>query len=246
MRFSIITVTYNAEDVVRPTVKSVVDQEFKDYEYIIIDGESDDRTLSIVEEFRSSISILVSESDKGIYDAMNKGLKLASGEYILFLNAGDRLYSANTLTHFNNQISSDTHIISGDYVIVENTGDAYGNYITTQPCLVRNLKRDFYSCHQSIFIRSSIFCDFDLSYKILSDYKNVLDASRRCEQEQIMHVNEPIVYYLKGGVSDRRFLQNMTERIKLHYYEFGLLNVFRNTPIYLRRILREIKSIVLS
>ena len=96
-KFSIITVTYNAEKVLEDTIQSIVTQSYKNVEYIIVDGGSTDGTLTIVNKYKEHIHTLVSEPDKGLYDAMNKGIKLATGDYLCFLNAGDGLHEDDTL-----------------------------------------------------------------------------------------------------------------------------------------------------
>lgn len=246
MKFSVITVTYNAQEVIEATIASVQEQTFTDFEYIVIDGASTDLTTELLRKYNSLISTLVIEKDKGIYDAMNKGIKHATGEFILFLNAGDRLYSPDTLKIVANNVSTDTKIISGEYVIVEDTKTTKGNFIKTKPCTLPFLRKDFYACHQSIFIHSSIISEFNQEYKLLADYKSVLDAQKGCSSNEINHIQEPIVYYLKGGVSDIKFLENLGERIKLHYQEFGVLQVVLNTTVYLRRIAREFKRLRFS
>ena len=96
-KFSIITVTYNAGKVLEDTIQSVVFQTYRNMEYIIVDGGSKDNTLEVAEKYRNHISQLISEPDKGLYDAMNKGIRLATGNYICFLNAGDELHENETL-----------------------------------------------------------------------------------------------------------------------------------------------------
>ena len=90
-KFSIITVVYNNVRDIEHTLKSVVNQSYDHIEYIVIDGQSTDGTLEIIQKYRDKITVLLSEKDKGIYDAMNKGLALATGDYVLFLNSGDEL-----------------------------------------------------------------------------------------------------------------------------------------------------------
>ena len=96
-KFSIITVTYNAGAVLEDTIQSVITQTYKNMEYIIVDGGSKDRTLQIIEQYKEHIHTVISEPDKGLYDAMNKGIKLATGDYLCFLNAGDELHEDDTL-----------------------------------------------------------------------------------------------------------------------------------------------------
>ena len=96
-KFSVITVTYNAEKVLEDTIQSVIAQTYHHVEYIIVDGASKDGTLSIIDRYRPRIHTVVSEPDKGLYDAMNKGIALASGDYLCFLNAGDCFHEDDTL-----------------------------------------------------------------------------------------------------------------------------------------------------
>lgn len=96
-KFSIITVTYNAAKVLEDTIQSIVTQTYKNLEYIIVDGGSTDETLDIIHKYQEHITTVISEPDQGLYDAMNKGIKLATGDYLCFLNAGDSLHEDDTL-----------------------------------------------------------------------------------------------------------------------------------------------------
>ena len=96
-KFSIITVTYNAAKVLEDTIQSIVTQTYKKLEYIIVDGGSTDETLDIIHKYQEHITTVISEPDQGLYDAMNKGIKLATGDYLCFLNAGDGLHEDDTL-----------------------------------------------------------------------------------------------------------------------------------------------------
>ena len=107
-KFSIITVTYNAGAVLEDTIQSVITQTYKNVEYIIVDGGSKDRTLQIIEQYKEHIHTVISEPDKGLYDAMNKGIKLATGDYLCFLNAGDELHEDDTLQLMVHSITEST------------------------------------------------------------------------------------------------------------------------------------------
>ena len=109
--FSIITITWNAHKTIEVTLNSVADQTYKNYEYIVIDGASDDGTIDILDKNRHLINILINEPDNGLYDAMNKGLNLATGEYVIFLNAGDTFYNNKTLENIYHSIGSRTTIM---------------------------------------------------------------------------------------------------------------------------------------
>lgn len=114
-KFSIITVTYNAEKVLEDTIQSVISQTYHHVEYIIVDGASKDDTLSIIDRYRSRIHTVVSEPDKGLYDAMNKAISLASGDYLCFLNAGDCFHEDDTLQQM-------VHSIHGSVLPMSSTG----------------------------------------------------------------------------------------------------------------------------
>ena len=148
---SIITVCYNAEKEIVATLKSVKEQTFKGYEYIIIDGASKDNTLKVVVDSGVEPTHLVSEKDNGIYDAMNKALFIAKGEYLMFLNAGDSLYSPNTLQHIADVAQKENpDVIYGDTAIV----DADRKYLRPRKLrppkqLTRNsFKNGMLVCHQ--------------------------------------------------------------------------------------------------
>ena len=126
-RFSIVTVTYNAENVLNDTIQSIVTQTYRNVEYIIVDGGSTDGTMHIVDRYRPMISIVVSEPDNGLYDAMNKGIALATGDYICFLNAGDAFHEDDTLQRMVHSLRGIElpDVIYGDTDIV----DAEGHFL---------------------------------------------------------------------------------------------------------------------
>lgn len=120
---SIITVTYNCEQSIERTIKSVISQTYKDIEYIIVDGKSVDNTLKIIDGFSHSISCVVSEPDRGIYDAMNKAVKLAHGEWIIFMNSGDVFCDENVLKNiFKLSLNPSVQFIYSDFYVRTKTG----------------------------------------------------------------------------------------------------------------------------
>ena len=124
-KFSIITVTYNAAAVIEDTLQSVITQTYKNIEYIIIDGASTDRTMEIIGRYRKHIHTVVSEPDRGLYDAMNKGIRLATGDYVCFLNAGDELHEDDTLqliVHSLTGLTGLPDVIYGRTAIVDEEG----------------------------------------------------------------------------------------------------------------------------
>ena len=243
-KFSIITVTYNAEASIEGTIQSVISQKFKSFEYIIIDGDSTDHTKTILSNYKKQIDHLISEKDQGLYHAMNKGIRAANGEFLLFLNAGDRFLNESVLSEIDSVISPKTRIVSADFINVKEEGDYNGRYIKTKACTITNLRKDFTACHQTVFIHRSVVAEYDLNYKILADYKWVVQASLKCKLESIVHFKKAIVYYLDGGLSVQYAKQNFLERIRLHQELFGRIQVLKNIPNYLRRLLRELKRLL--
>ena len=155
---SIITVTFNAEKVIGKTLSSIRQQTFKDFEYIVIDGASKDLTLKLVNQAEIPGTKIISEPDKGLYDAMNKGLRLAKGKYVIFLNAGDTFYSPETLAHYASQAEKDKDIIYGDTIIVDQEGNKIADRHLSVP---ENLTKDSFAdgmliCHQAFMVKKDL------------------------------------------------------------------------------------------
>jgi len=240
LKFTLITVCYNAESCIEATIKSVVNQNYKKFEYIIIDGGSTDNTLKIIKKYKGDIDVIISEQDKGIYDAMNKGLSKARGQFVNFLNAGDKFCSNDILGLVEKEITKDIKIISGDFNLFSN--NTMIKPIKTRKLILENLKKDFYACHQSIFIHKSIATNYDTSFKIKADYKWVLNALEQINNEQVCKMNIALVNYDANGYSNENFVNNLLELIRLHYQTFGTLRVISNFDIYLLRLIRYIKN----
>ena len=171
MKYSIITINYNNCDGLRKTIESVISQSYKDYEFIIIDGGSTDGSREIIEQHSSSIDYWVSEPDKGIYNAMNKGIRQARGAYINFMNSGDAFYGNETSQKVNDQIDGSDFIIGKDYHVDPETGE---DFVTILPLRI-SMAMFFMSTlpHQSSFIKRSLFNNslYDENLRITSDWK---------------------------------------------------------------------------
>lgn len=214
-RISIITVCLNCEGLIERTIKSVINQTYPNIQYIVIDGESTDNTLSIIKNYRDKIDLILSEKDEGIYDAMNKGLEYATGDLIYFLNSGDYFYDndvlRNVIERFN--ANSDSDIIYGDYIYYDNNNEKRcSGYRAGIPDL---LYRGF--CHQTIFAKRSTFLKcgkFNTNYTIFADFDWLLRALIKFEQK-MSYIGIPIVYYLKGGASEKCDDKSYFERIEI-------------------------------
>lgn len=164
-KISIITVVYNNYKGIKATINSVISQIYLNKEYIIIDGGSNDGTLEIIKSFNSHYTKLVSEKDKGIYYAMNKGIDIATGEWIIFMNSGDSFYNENILMDiFNSELNFNIAVIYGGTNIKSSWGE-----FEIKPRREKEVWKSF--CHQSMFVRREILkiYKFNTKYKAASD-----------------------------------------------------------------------------
>lgn len=164
LRISIVTVCYNSQGTIERTIQSVLGQTYNNIEYIIIDGESTDGTLDIIRKYNSRIT-WKSEKDKGIYDAMNKALDMATGDFLLFLGADDVLYSKRVIGEVCQKIHSYDHIYCGDALLKE-TGRVSSGKFCPYRFAIKNI------CHQTIFYPRSAYIQYKYNqkYKVYADY----------------------------------------------------------------------------
>jgi glycosyltransferase involved in cell wall biosynthesis len=210
---SIITVVYNGRQYIEQTIQSVINQSYKKFEYIIIDGGSTDGTLDIINKYASYITYWVSEPDKGIYDAMNKGIAKAGGNYLYFLNAGDSLkkdvfIEVSAILSNNNTID----VLYGniEYFITINN-ETYSKIICADKN-INNIRRKMIFCHQAAFSRKQLFEDnyFETKFKITADYAFFLKAFNN--KKSFKHINVIIANYHEGGIS------TMNPRLPYEYF----------------------------
>lgn len=246
---SIITVVYNAALLLEKTMESVrVQRETYPYiEYIIVDGASKDGTLALIEANRDIVDRFVSEPDKGIYDAMNKGLAMAAGSFVWFLNAGDYIYSdAFLLEVFHEGLDwerEEADAGSGTFLhdnLTEDDGWADIYYGQTQlvdenwqPAGMRRLRAPevltpksfrwgMLVCHQSILVRRSLARPYDMRYHCSADFNWVLYALEKAQR--IENVHQTVACYLKGGKSRKMLVRSWFERFAIMRIHFGLLS----------------------
>jgi glycosyltransferase involved in cell wall biosynthesis len=226
---SIITVVYNAKELLEKTIHSVVNQTFKNFEYIIIDGKSTDGTLDLIIKNESYINYWISEPDKGIYDAMNKALHVARGNYVWFLNAGDLLESTHTLERLFSSIP-DADVIYGETKLINSKDEVLGtrSELTTRKLpehmTWQDMKYGMVVSHQSILVKRSLVPDYDLKYTCSSDIDWVITSLKR--SSKILNSNSVLSRYLIGGFSVKNQKQSLKERFLIyrkHYGIFGTL-----------------------
>ena len=225
-KISIITVCLNCEGLIERTIKSVIDQTYTNIQYIVIDGGSTDNTLNIIGKYENKIDVMLSEIDKGIYDAMNKGLAYATGDLVYFLNAGDYLCDNNVLRNVIERFNanSDSDILYGDYIYYDNNSEQRcSGYRAGIPDLLR---RGY--CHQTIFAKQSAFVkcgNFNTDYKIYADFDWLLRALVKFGQK-MSYIGIPIAYYLKGGESESHGDKYDYERIEIIQETVGYQGLF--------------------
>ena len=199
-KVTIITVSLNAEKCIEKTILSVINQDYSNIEYIIIDGKSKDRTIEIIKKYEGKIKIWLSETDSGIYDAINKGIKLSKGDWINVMNAGDTFVSSQTVSLVMSSVNKNTDLITGDrYSVFENS-----NQKRYEKAKRRNLKKyGMPSGHQSMFIRSKIMKKYLYStlYRYASDHDLLIRMS--LDKIKFQFLRKPVSCYLRGGTSDR-------------------------------------------
>ena len=215
--YSIVTVCLNSGIEIESTADSIKQQNYTNFEWIVVDGGSDDGTLNVLGEYKDLISVLVSETDNGIYDAMNKGIEHAEGEYLIFINAGDSFFDKNTLTRINFSTKSD--LIVGNLLFMDS------HTIKKSP---DNLDR-FYMLkntlpHQATFFHRRVFenyGNFDTSYRIAGDYEFFARMVNFGEPSYCFHP-EIIAKFAGGGISSdpkyRNLRKRENHRIRWEYY----------------------------
>ncbi len=238
MKISVITVCYNAGDLIENTIKSVINQTYKNIEYIIIDGASSDSTLEIIEKYRKNINILISEKDSGIYNAMNKGIKQANGDYLIFMNAGDSFYSEKTLENSIKYIEKyNSQLFFGDINIIDTNGS---NWIKSFRDFDKLSLISDCLCHQAVFYKKELFDiwgNYNENYKISADHDFNLRSiiKYNCKTKYIPQI---ICNFYTGGFSTQRSnAKNTAAEIKeISLKNFGRLKLKQmNFILYLLR-----------
>lgn len=238
MKISIVTITYNAEAVLQRTLDSVSSQTYRDIEHLIIDGASKDGTMDLVSRYKVRDLPYevraVSEPDKGIYDAMNKGLRLATGEYIVFLNAGDTLHDEKTLDMVASSLqpaanSQQPAVIYGDTNMVDDEGHFLRKRHLSVPDNLtwRSFKQGMLVCHQAFYARLDIARDipYDLQYRHSADVdwciRVMKEAGRR--HLPLVRVQGVVADFLDGGDSSKNHRASLRERFHVMRRHYGLL-----------------------
>jgi glycosyltransferase involved in cell wall biosynthesis len=226
-KLSVITIVYNNVRDIERTVLSVLNQSYSNIEYLIIDGASNDGTMDILRQYESRISKLVSEKDKGIYDAMNKGLALATGDYVLFMNSGDEIYASNTVERIFAS-GDDADIYYGETEMFDEAWQSLGQrrHKAPEAFTWKDFKYGMSISHQAIYIRKSLTEPYDLTYKLSSDIDWILKAAKKAKK--IVNVKAVVAKYLVGGMSKKKHRQSLAERFSIFVKHYGLIPTIFN------------------
>jgi glycosyltransferase involved in cell wall biosynthesis len=232
---SIITVVYNSQNLLEKTILSIINQTYTNIEYLIIDGASTDKTIDIIKKYETSITKWISEKDNGLYDAMNKGLKMASGNYVWFINSGDKIYSPDTLQKLINQINSLPDIIYGETEIIDINGNELGLRRHSAPDKLnwKILSRGMLVCHQSVLVKRELATEYNLKYRHSSDFDwliRVLKCSKSIHNSKLI-----LSKFLEGGQTAKNLVPGLKERFWIMTKYYGLIpTIFRHFMMIFR------------
>ncbi len=243
--FAIITPVYNAAGTIERTLRSVDEQTCTDYEHIIVDGAGSDGTMDIVRAMKNPRRRAVSEPDRGLYDAMNKGISLTSGTYLVFLNAGDKFHGPDTLARIADAACDRPGIIYGQTVIVDDDGGNPRPRHLSAPCslTLRSFADGMLVCHQSFVALRRIAGFYNLKYRFSADYEWCVRCLQHSRRNVGIVEGDPLVDYLEGGLTSRNRMRSLRERFSIMAYYYGFLpTVFRHFGFMFRALRRKLKN----
>lgn len=240
-KISIITVCLNCSSQIERTCRSIISQTYSNFEWIVIDGNSEDGTLEILEKHKDTIAYLISEKDSGIYEAMNKGIKQSRGEYIVFLNAGDTFYNQHTLETMSRFFGPD--LLYGQTI----KSDGKTNELVSYPeSLSEDYLFNYTLSHQSTYFHKNVFLKYGLYdefYKIAGDYELYARLIKE-EKFSYRYIEEPLsIFYLDGISNNPLFRDRM--KLEQHTLRLKYFNHYKNSYKYFKYKIRCLyKSIV--
>ncbi len=231
---TVITVVFNGEDNIGKTIESILNQTYAKIEYIIVDGKSTDKTLEIAGTYRG-IDRVISEPDRGLYDAMNKGLKAATGDYVWFLNSGDQIYSKETVELMVSGLSGTPGIIYGGTMIIDEEQNEIGDRRLKPPVRLswKSFRQGMVVCHQSILVKKELAPEFNLEYRLSADIDWAIRAAKGAAQ--IHNSNLILSRFLEGGLTAHNIKAGLRERFKIMRRFYGLIpTIFRHFAFGIR------------
>jgi glycosyltransferase involved in cell wall biosynthesis len=246
--FSIITVVYNGENLLAGTMESVLCQTCQEVEYIVVDGASKDSTVKIIQEYAAKMPTLrwISEPDQGLYDAMNKGLRMATGDFVQFLNAGDWIFAPDTLEKMAALITPQTGVIYGETMLVDDARVQQGTMseLSTRQCPShlnwKNYLGGMLVVHQSFVPRRSLAPQYRASAELCADYDWCIEILKKSQEN--IRFDDIVTSYLMGGLSKKRHQQSLRNRFDVMRYHFGLFpTVLAHIWVVIRAVFHRIR-----
>lgn len=233
MTISVITITFNAADCLQRTLDSVLIQSYPDIEHLIVDGASKDNTVAIAQAYAAKSPhkvVISSEPDRGLYDAMNKGLQRATGDYIIYMNAGDSFPEADTLAKVAEKATTPTlpAVLYGDTLWTDNEGNIIGkrNHSAPKHLSWRSFKHGMLVCHQAFYARTDIAKKFpyDLQYRHSADIDWCIRVMKEAEAQRLplVNVNEVIALYQREGQTTANHKASLKERYHIMCKYYGI------------------------
>lgn len=245
MKISIITVCYNSEATLEQTIQSVCGQTYQDIEYIIVDGNSKDSTLNIINKYPDVVTKLISESDKGLYDAMNKGIGLATGEVIGFINSDDLFCDKDAILKVMNVFQKHENLESIyadiNYVDFVNTNKIVRKW---KSGMQQKFSTGWHPAHPTFYVKRHVYekyGNFDLSFKLAADFEIMLRFLERYKISTI-YLSETFVNMRLGGETNKSFKNILIQNLEC-FKAFEKNNISFSKFFYpFRRLLPKIKQ----
>jgi glycosyltransferase involved in cell wall biosynthesis len=231
-RISIITVVYNGMKYIERTMNSVLNQTYSDIEYLLIDGGSTDGTVDCIKKYADRIDHWQSEPDRGIYDAMNKGLEKATGEYVWFINAGDEIYAPETVERIGPLLRERADSYYGETLFIDETGGEAGIRSGLTPHRLpenltwRHFNKGMVVSHQSFIVRREIAPGYDFRFPHSGDIDWIIRCLKRGRES--VHTRTILSRYLMGGHSKKFHLRSLFDRYRVLQRHFGVVPNFLN------------------
>ncbi len=241
LKITVATVAYNAADLIERTIASVEEQDYPHVEHLIIDGNSQDTTLQHVHHYQERNSIAriqhevncLSEPDKGLYDAMNKAIDMATGDYIIYLNAGDKFHSPQTLSRVaaaaKQQESPLPAVLYGHTDIVDEDGNFLRHRRLAPPERLswRSFSNGMLVCHQAFFARTDLARQFhyDLKYRFSADFDWCIRIMREAKRQKLALLNTRTIIsdYLNEGMTLKNHKASLQERFRIMLRHYGFV-----------------------
>lgn len=222
-KLSVITIVYNNVKDIERTMLSILNQSYSNIEYIVIDGASNDGTLDVIKKYEDRIAKLISEKDKGIYDAMNKGLALATGDYVLFMNSGDEIYEPETVANIF-ATAPNADIYYGETEMYDENWKSLGRRRHQAPehFTWESFKYGMSISHQAIYIKRSLTEPYNLQYKYSADIDWIIKIAKKASS--IVNTHLYVAKYLVGGMSKKKHRESLKERFQIFSHYYGLVS----------------------